>query len=154
MSMDAGRALDALIAEKVMGLNQPNDFGLIDKHTWQRDEDDEYCRYVCRRCYTWSEAWVKESELEVGPCDVSPTHYSRSLSAAWQVVDWMKAHNYVFILEHALTRIDSNEGPWWCQCGGFDMSQRVSAYGQTAPLAICRAALAAVAPADLMPEGR
>lgn len=136
--MKAGRELDALVAEKVMGM------------TWPADR--------CRVCGWTLAASAKEGCVD-GNCSLRPAPtgpdgkarraddpppFSESISAAWQVVEHLHlCGNMVSV--NASSRGSSSE--WWCvvyldrDAAGFIESE----YYPTAPEAICHAALAVAA---------
>lgn len=125
--MDAGRELDALVAEKVMGLPV----------RWREDPYREIGMPVKGR-----EPWLKGRANGV-EYDWAPVpRYSADMSAAWKIVDAMNARG------HALNRLA--QIPYWaCWFGGpYKDSDTdppiVFGSGSTAPVAICAAALAAV----------
>ena len=60
--------------------------------------------------------------------------FSTDISAAWEVVEKMQQTKFV--------RVQCDNGDYWCKIGGEILG--VKAQGDTAPLAICRAALLAV----------
>lgn len=102
---EAGRELDALIAEKVMGWHmakKPAGEGWPPSRYWQSIEARE-----------------------------RPPRYSENISAAWQVVEHME-------------RTRPNEFMLWAEVGqwGAEFDNDLSRFAQTAPLAICLAALA------------
>jgi hypothetical protein len=108
----AGRELDTLVAEKVMG--------------WRRKEEpsDIWCL---------SPPWVTRHGALV-PFSQTPG-YSTEIDAAWQVIEAMQAYCCDFTLEKA-------GSAWYAE---FIVG---SAGADTAPLAICLAALAAVEGAE------
>lgn len=118
--MEAGRELDALIAEKVMGypafaekvVTKLGDHLVISDH----------CA-ICGR---------KDGTSECLP------HYSTDIAAAWEVVEKLRLS--VLQFEDgwfADPRLESYREHFWGALGADDFSA-------TAPLAICRAALEAV----------
>lgn len=113
----AGLELDALIAEKVMGYER-----------WEED------------------LWVATSD---GFADELP-HFSTDIAAAWEVVEKMRVQGVHLGVApwgkdewEAFEKMDHlNEARQWVSSRGDDC---VHVFGvDTAPLAICRAALAAV----------
>jgi hypothetical protein len=117
LKMEAGRELDELIAEKIMGL-KPCTFrmtGQISMSTiWNCEHND------CRNCYPKNQ-------------DAPMKSYSTDISSAWEVVNNMS--NCLHLKQHG------QDGVWvaeFCHNPGSQVS------GKTAPLAICRAALLAV----------
>ena len=141
--MNAGRELDALVAEKVMGLKPGVDFGAWPEHEWKRDEDgtvdvfgfdaDTHNGPVCVRCgYGYCHHCQKEPSA---PCEKRPRRYSTDIAAAWGVVERLAAlGNHVAVESWR----DSSDARW--QVVVYDKH----AYAPTAPLAICLAALKAV----------
>lgn len=114
--MEAGREMDALIAEKI--------FKTPDQHIYHIDYDPEGNKFA---------DGVKESI----------PHYSTDIAAAWLVVEKIKDHSldgrasYYFTVEY-----DRDNKNWRC---GFKMMYDGFYDGytieSTAPLAICKSAL-------------
>lgn len=119
--LNAGRELDALVAERVMGLTSF-------KHDGYDGE--------CAKCgFEWD-------PHRGGPgtaCPI-PDPYSTDIAAAWEVVEKLCASGKGFTLEHPGF---SPGTPDIHVFASFGMSPYMVA--ETAPLAICRAALKAVA---------
>lgn len=72
---------------------------------------------------------------------INPKHYSTDISAAWEVVDMLKATHWIDVsvgltLEHL--------SPYMCQIGKHGAPGLIYAYGETSSEAICKAALLAV----------
>lgn len=107
----AGRELDMLIAEKVMG------------QTVREEHHKDFPQtVVCR--------WISETEMLPG--------YSTDISAAWEIIEHLRPWRF------NLERMNRTAGSEWR--ADFDNRPSIfSGYGDTAPLAICRAALAALA---------
>jgi hypothetical protein len=132
--MEAGREMDALIAEKVLGLS--------DWHIRHSDEDGDGNLYFCE---------IKD-ELP---------HYSTDIAAAWQVIEKIKSkQKCLFTIQRGVLAFagepkDRNpedyhwwEVGWMNQVVYTDWGQLVHAYrfdlsvqAETLPLAICRCAL-------------
>lgn len=118
--LEAGRELDALVAEKVMGWR------------WVHHMD---------RTFIQSPEQVARYKLEyllpIGSVrDITPAHagllkYSTSISAAWEIVTKLK----IGLLPNTC---DDNWGAFV-----VPLTPEGYSYGNTAPLAICRAALKA-----------
>jgi hypothetical protein len=138
--MNAGPELDALLAEKVMGLKPDVDFGKWEEHTWAVPDDEiecEFSSYVCTRCRL-TPGWLNDSELPGGPCVVKPLPYSSAMSLAWLLVKKL---------------IECHPGQGFLLVRMFDLSGRSRGWGatfdlgtpsetaDTEALAICRAAL-------------
>ena len=121
--MEAGRELDALVAEKVMGF-------------YWRDVN-EHQRALCPPGIDdfFEILWGEDLDKYV-------PDYSTDITAAWLVVE---KHPHYFIL----SRTNDWRGPgmlgdpkkWVCR---FYAPERFKVVADTAPLAICRAALKAV----------
>lgn len=111
-TMPAGPEMDALVAEKVMGHKVGFPF---------TDSPDE--------------GWVKDPNSMVGGYKCRLPRYSTDIAAAWEVVEKMKSTWGEFILKYGECLVRDRWGLHlaWCSpvCG----------YGETAPLAICRAAI-------------
>jgi hypothetical protein len=123
--MEAGRELDSLIARKVFGYEITCSVDPLSDFSVGRNRDgSDAKRNFC---------WVND-DLEI------PTpHFSTKIQAAWQVVEKFDKKDNEVYLNH-LPRFY----PEW-QCIIFYMDgNRQSAGADTAPLAICRAALLAV----------
>jgi hypothetical protein len=104
--LDAGRELDVLVAEKVMGWTNLR----TTKAGMRRGTPAEY----------------PHIGHEVPP-------YSTDMSAAWEVVEKMREREGYAGVESNHDLWEASMGPWYV------------ATAETAPLAICRAALAAIA---------
>jgi hypothetical protein len=130
MSLTAGRELDAMVAEKVMG--------------WQRELGS----------FAGTQTWHPEVVSLVRPSPSGyrrhPTtgdltyfggipSYSTDISAAWLIVERMRGLGWLMLLD------DCDPFGFRCvwQTTSPDLTDVVGD-GATAPLAICRAALAAV----------
>jgi hypothetical protein len=129
--LPAGRELDALVAEKVMG--------------WKyRQSSPDPKKHFCREYGNDAGWWLKPSmtpgakHWACATCSPPPA-YSTDIAAAWEVTEKL-AEDFmlVYAVAHAgwRARFEHAEG-WW----------KGEAYADTAPLAICRAALAALEPA-------
>jgi hypothetical protein len=122
-TMSAGRELDALIAEKVMG-SVPCD-------KWR-----PFTAYPAQ--------WVKDTgecyHASCHPPQMGPPHYSTDIAAAWAVVERL------VVLGHPveLSLEPNDNGQCLCTLMAERMGEEAT-WGDTAPLAICRAALKAVA---------
>ena len=112
---EAGRELDALVAERVMG--------------WTRVVRARETLWQSPKAGTWP---IVASRLP---------HYSTDIAAAWQVVERMRADGWVCEVFGSDTA--NAEGYsvtlWRPDTSGSSVTQNA-----TAPLAICRAALAAI----------
>ena len=134
-ALHAGRELDALVAERVMGYT-----------TSKMDGLPETDRYIL---------WERVPLSDVGGIDRPLSHYSTSIADAWEVLEKIKA-----ISLEAFTGLDF---PDECFVVAWDRSSKnwvagfhsIEGYeagwvsdcrsvADTAPLAICRAAIKAV----------
>lgn len=109
-----GRALDAVVAERVMG--------------WRIDDPEE-------------DAWVKDANTLSGRtfgAHVSEWSPSTDIAAAMEVVEKMRADGWSFA-----STLYEGQLPYASFCKGTAKSSR-NAQATTLPEAICRAALAAV----------
>lgn len=120
--LPAGRELDALVAEKVMGWHRTSDS--LGNERWA-DANGRQHRYVNR--------------VEHGGEPAMFWCPSLSIAAAWEVVEklWRNGSTIVEALDGDL----GGRGFWV----SFDGTVGKSAFAISAPLAICRAALKAVA---------
>lgn len=126
--LPAGRELDALVAEKVMGL------GKIE-WMWCKRTDfagDPFCvKQPCHvdRVYGWR---------------VVP-RYSTDIAAAWTVLDKMQERGFAMRLNQFCTFKDHPLlWHWACEIATSPVSVVSSEFEPTAELALCRAALKAV----------
>lgn len=121
MKLEAGRELDALVAEHVIGQTDFNHTGFF----WEEgmmEDGDGWDGFYCPRCNS------SESD-KVAKC---AKRYSTDIAAAWQVVEmdiaqmtlWRSRFKPCLVSVHL--------------CIGDD---HYHAYAPTVPLAICRAAL-------------
>lgn len=120
MTMKAGRELDAIIAEKVMGGIGPKD------PLWNGDVG------VKRTVTRVTRVDPISGIVEVGESWEYP-EYSTDIAAAWQVVDKMRAQGIGFGI------CDSITGDLWCAI--FYADYGCEGVAGTAPHAICLAAL-------------
>ena len=136
-TMVAGREMDALVAEKVMGWKPgtPCKDEYSDTPTEERDT-----HWQCRKCGLrgqWGDPGWEEH-------DEQPLSYSTDIAAAWLVVEKMRSGGRKFIIE-ALK--PEHTELWYA---AFSATEDLSGYEKskalepTAPLAICLAALEAV----------
>ena len=118
VDMPAGFALDAIVAEKVMG-RCPHPFEA--RRKWSIEDGNDYESGLrCTKC--------GKSDLYGDYCP----RYSTDIAATWQVVDAQPGGHRL-----ALTPAPDDQ---WCAMFGPGSY----AIAETVPLAICRAALLAV----------
>lgn len=124
--MKPGPELDALVAEKVMGRKR--------EHEFDNDSDDPTC-YYCN-------AYLSSRGR---PCAGDPP-YSTDIAAAWEVVEHMIERD---MRVNVSTCYQPDDGtPWICTLERHESQigdpNKWTEYAETAPEAICKAALAAV----------
>lgn len=123
--MKAGRELDALIAEKVMGLVLTCPVDPRFDHSVGTNRDGTSAKRNFCRWPDGKEWWIP--------------FYSTSIADAWQVVEKMKEHGM-----HLLILSANDSGMVHCNFfKGTAGEQNGIAMADTAPLAICKAALVA-----------
>lgn len=122
-TMEAGREMDKLIAENVMGLHISTDEH--GRQSW-RDSDDRYQHAVGRY-----DGYEDDEDFHT-----INWHPSESILWAWEVVE--KLH---LIIGES---VGSDGSHWYCTNRWDEDDATVEVCADTAPLAICRAALMAV----------
>lgn len=132
--MPAGREMDALVAEKVMGLTVVPD--LISGSGFRATDMSR------------PSAFQPELEPPMPLFEANPIKpYSTDIAAAWEVVEKIRLNA---TLDHIEERHEA-EGVWvvqFCAKTSNEPWWHEHAYGDTVPLAICRAALLAVGVKD------
>lgn len=134
--MQAGRELDALIAEKVMGL-------VLCRCTEETKEKkrSEFLAHFDKDPFGPPRPTVGHTGSN-GGCNwcghMTPAQYSTDIVAAWEVFN--KIVSYSRLYEGDIST--SNGGTTWCCC--FTTRKTVIDWADTAPLAICLAALRTV----------
>jgi hypothetical protein len=128
--LPAGRELDALVAQKVMGLS-PCD-------AWKEDMDLGPRYWAEKLCGTWEspsshECYPKDTKIQ--DLEGGLSYYSTSIEAAWGVVE--KLSHLPFCLNMNTALRDDITPNTWCVWWGI----LPATYADTAPLAICKAAL-------------
>jgi len=127
--MEAGRELDALVAEKVMGIEVDLVVAPFIYYSPYRDRYDEWA--------AGNEPYIdKDGDIHLIP------RYSTDIAAAWLVVEKMRETRWIEV--HST--IDGEWAAFYTPIGTTDMNQAIHEYAKasTAPLAICLAALKAV----------
>jgi hypothetical protein len=139
-TLDAGRELDAMVAERVMGwrwLNYRWHDGTSKQLLWPSDADEQPRGDDFDRLY----------DGRLVPWDIN---YSTDIAAAWQVVEHFHEQRGWFV------SIQS-DGGWNFHNNGTTKGWEVTigregeAFAPTLPLALCRAALKAVAATSQSP---
>ena len=136
--MPAGQELDALVAKRVMGL--PPEKWYPPCGLYHQTDDAEF-----DKGYGWS-GWCYTCGTSIKDVPSLPPCYSTNIAAAWQVLEKMYAQTpHAKVLR--IWKWDAfqdgrvhHRGPWACQYGEGHHFE----YGDTAPLAISRAALRAI----------
>jgi hypothetical protein len=123
--LKAARELDALVAERVMGL--------WSRHALDTTRLGETVGYksgrACPVCLV-----ELDGEDDPGQCSVKP--YSTSISAAWEVVEKLQEFSFELIYLDGKMHWEATFAPLHLN--------ETRAIAETAPLAICKAALKAV----------
>lgn len=132
LNMEAGREMDALVATIIMGLEVHR---LEKSYRGERSTPGskvpgEWIHHVLYVYHT-----PTSRNLDV-------SHYSANISAAWEVVEKLQAEplEYYFGINRtpSIPYEKTGRTHWHCELGGK------MGYADTAPLAICKAALLAV----------
>lgn len=131
--MKPGRELDALVAEKVMGWKHETDSENRDRCNGEFKTRCGSCGALGHgNCYGYGRGSIQV------PCDCTP-YYSHNIETAFEIVEKIApACNGEFRLER------DESGQWECEIGYHvaDACYPRIAKGETAPHAICLAALA------------
>ena len=135
--LDAGPELDALIAEKVMGWQWANAVGksfLLPNGVTERE------RYHWKPGKDGPPRRIEEFYTQMDYCKIP--RYSTDIATAWVVVEKLMP-----VVGHIYPAHDEETGKLmhWCAVVEKGDSERFGVIASTAPLAICRAALRAVA---------
>lgn len=128
--MKAGRELDALVAEKVMGEGVPDGYERVGDH-WEKEEpifDDDGAYTRSWQIVEW------------------PALYSTHIAGAWQVVERLaEKWDWEIGFANLTEELAGMKRGWYALLvTAEDYCGQPVAYGETAPLAICLAALKAV----------
>lgn len=135
LNMPAGREMDVLIAEKVMQLDHY-------EHRWEADGECEKCK--CVTDFHSGRIYLNYKKIDYRDC-TNPDPYSTDISAAWEVVDEIKDKWGMVNLEYSHDKeLDPPDADKWSVYFDIDFDDSFMAFADTAPLAICRAALLAV----------
>ena len=128
LAMPAGRELDRIVAERVMELPAKSiRLCGTDECVEVWTDNPFYADGICNR-----------RDVQ-GVCD--PPSYSTDIAAAWKVVERMHECGHAIVLERWLDMPSKNKwSALFIMENGHDTGQRVA---ESAPLAICRAALVA-----------
>lgn len=138
--MKAGRELDALIAEKVMG----QDITLHDEHSWEPFMGEfipgleEGGSKMCAHCFL---LWFNENdEPSDTPCIPSLSEFSTDIAAAWTVLEKLREAKFSVTITGYW---EGSTGKWWVNVME-NVESAANTNADTAQLAICLAALEAV----------
>ena len=132
MELKAGRELDALVAEKVMGL--PEKDWHPECSRYHQVDDAEFDSK-----YGWM-GWCYTEGREICTAKKYPPRYSTDIAAAWEVVEsdyWSE--------DWGIVKVDSAEPLYqvW-DLPGWELETGLISQAYSSPLAICLAALKAV----------
>jgi len=128
LNMLAGQEMDALVAEKIFG------------NVYQFDQyDDWYLKCTGGETPIYKDrdnrVWLWNGDADEPAVIFDP---SACITAAWEVVEKLCNENGCDVVKVCKRDPELLRGNWSCNFGlGFE------AFGETAPLAICRAALLA-----------
>ena len=129
--MKAGRELDALVAEKVMGFPYGQQHGEIRENS----SGSPFCS-ICKVAGSW-----RDGDLFSEPCI---QHYSTDIADAWQVVEKLREQGFNFGIQHPCRRHGGQAFVYFHRYGGSTIGHQSTALADTGPRAICLAALKAV----------
>jgi hypothetical protein len=137
LNMSAGRKLDELIAQYVFGAQ---------KHQWELLPNTENTAY-CSLCGTTVNKRVLNTDELVLCLPGSILNYSTNIVAAWEVFEWLSQYSVETAVRNDVVVGHESDGwcvsVWWFK--DIQSSHAVEGvYADTAPLAICRAALLAL----------
>lgn len=126
-----GRELDVLICTKVMGFKNLREEEFCGIKDYVVDPTPEYVECIIRKC------------------GLPVPHYSTSISDAWDVVEKLMRRKYFvsFELTNEITQntaLDGNDYPVGDYYFNISVAGNFTGCANTAPLAICLAALKAI----------
>ena len=128
--MEAGRALDVLIAEKVMGMALP------DWTPTHGEVSSSHSSSLRSRWHLWP--WEIRYWGTEKPIQWEPRRYSSDIAEAWRVLEKLKGGSFPMV------SVNCGEPGWWVVLYPATGSFTETDYHETAPLAICLAALDAL----------
>jgi hypothetical protein len=131
LKMEAGREMDALIAEKVMGQTDFSHVGFFWSEGTTEDGKDGWDGFQCPRC--------NAADRDTGKCC---KHYSTDIKAAWEVVEKITSKCNIFSFD--LTKDDNGKYSAGFERKMEDYHPQWTGFCDSAPLTICRAALLVV----------
>jgi len=166
--MEAGHELDALIAEKVMGLEvargcrfKPNYETEKALNSWVEPKQDEY--FTPGKIAGWRESYSiirpgitvrRPDDNEIAYHDACP-EYSTDITAAWEVVEKMSSYDFDVSISLSSKLSSDDLERWYCDMTHGDDNapwredyKFIQVWAPTAPHAICLAALSAVCDAQ------
>jgi hypothetical protein len=129
LNMPAGREMDALIAEKVMGECAHT------LHNYAKDNRDDFGDYITWRCRKCKKAF---RGLAYSNRDIVCEHYSTWIAAAWEVVEKMQGDWWKMEFLTGIHAAEFEKPNMKCEDQTYH-----EATADKMPLAICRAALLA-----------
>ena len=130
--MKAGRKLDALVAEKVMGLN-------IKLKGCVEEEVIDQCLFDWDPDVPCPCSYMEKNKTNIGCEHYQPVFkcYSTDISAAWEVREWILENRGGVRLE----RFCDAETPEYCEVYQGKECKLIQVWATTTPEAICKAAL-------------
>jgi len=134
LNMPAGREMDALIAERVMGQIDFSHPDIVYLEGATEDGQDGWSGYYCPRCGAGETAAVPEVKCT--------RHYSTDIAAAFAILDKLLSAGLNWQVSTA--DMAGLQERYYCTITDFRAFRNYGAFADTAPLAICRAALLAV----------
>ncbi len=143
--MEAGRELDALIAEKVMEIASRISWEILNADEtascYTIESKGQAERYLAGVLREFPNSWMKDYHVGTWKHYLS---YSTDIAAAWQVVERMKKDWHIGIM------YNSDAGEWYCAMENRD--HFIAEQAVTVSLAICLAALKVVEVKDATKE--
>lgn len=137
--MKPGRELDALMAEKVMGLIRITDDDWKRAHGYTKDHNDRFATDCMYRSSIRVFRKDKANEFFT-----LPRPYSTDIAAAWEVVEKLISNAFAFELDYSFHDIESDDFYWMALFSKYKGNQKWGNLAESTPHAICLAALKAV----------
>lgn len=138
---EAGPELDALVAEKVMGDEGQLSWNVMNpdesSSAYRGDSKEDCEQFLSRILSSVPDSWIKD--YHVGSWRFYP-RYSKDIAAAWTVVAKLRERDFLFAAIQFET--PSWEVEFHAKTKALLPGNGIIGHGNTAELAICRAALA------------
>ncbi len=137
VELDAGRELDALVAEGVMGIPAEHWAPPCVRYHSTDDAEWDWTRHE-------SSGWCYSCSKPISEVPGEPPRYSTVIAEAWEVVEKLLAGRWMVTVvgDSSEAGVEGYEVNVWT---AYPRIRSVDATADTAPLAICKAALAAIA---------